>query len=89
MVTFTEEVLNGKSHFLSSGCNAKLFSDNSSPFSKITSPAASSSNPNEDLLKITQWAYQWKMSFNPGMTKQAQKIIFLERKIIQVIQAYT
>ena len=39
-------------------CNAKLFADDTSLFSTITSPAISSSNLNDDLLKITQWAYQ-------------------------------
>ena len=70
-------------------CNAKLFADDTSLFSTITSPAISSSNLNEDLVKITHWAYQWKMSFNPDITKQAQEIIFFSKKtIIQVIQAY-
>ena len=68
-------------------CNVKLFADDTSLFSTITSPAISSSNLNEDLVKITRWAYQWKMSFNPDITKQAQEIIF-SRKLIQVIQAY-
>ena len=52
-------------------CNAKLSADDTSLFSTITSPAISSSNLNGDLLKITQWAYQRKMSFNPDITKQA------------------
>ena len=56
--------------------NAKLFADDTSLFSTITSPAISSSNLNEDLLKITQGAYQWKMSFNPDKTKQRQEITF-------------
>ena len=33
---------------------------------------------NEDLLKITQWAHQWRMSFNPDIAKQAQQ--FFSRK---------
>ena len=33
-----------------------------------------------DLLKIQGWAYQWKMSFNPDRTKQAQEIIFSREK---------
>ena len=61
-------------------CNAKLFADNTSLFSTITSPAISSSNLNEDLAKITHWAYQWKMSFNSDITKQAQEIIFSRKK---------
>ena len=31
---------------------------------------------NSDLEKITTWANQWKMSFNPDITKQAIEIIF-------------
>ena len=31
---------------------------------------------NRDLKKITEWANQWKMSFNPDITKQAIEIIF-------------
>ena len=31
---------------------------------------------NDDLEKISNWAYQWKMSFNPDKSKQAQEVIF-------------
>ena len=61
-------------------CNAKLFADDTSIFSTITSPAISSSNPHEDLVRITHWAYQLKMSFNPDITQQAQEIIFSRKK---------
>ena len=61
-------------------CNVKLFADDPSLFSTITSLAISPSNLNEDLLKITQWAYQWKVSFNPDIAKQAQEIIFYQKK---------
>ena len=70
-------------------CNSKLFADGTSLFSTITSPAISSSNLNEDLIRLTQWVYQWKMSFNPDITKQAQEIIFSRKKMIQAIQVYT
>ena len=62
-------------------CNAKLFADETSLFSTITSPAISSSKLNEDLLKIKQWAYQWKKLFHPDITKQAQEIFFFRKKI--------
>ena len=61
-------------------CNSKLFADGTSLFSTITSPAISSSNLNEDLIRLTQWIYQWKMSFNLDVTKQAQEIIFSRKK---------
>ena len=50
-------------------CNAKLFADDTSLF-----PVIPSSNPKEDILEIAQCSYQWKMSFNPYIKKQAQKI---------------
>ena len=34
---------------------------------------------NEDLLKITQWAHRWRMSFNPDIAKQAQQF-FSQKK---------
>ena len=68
-------------------CNAKLFADDTSFFSTIASPVISSSNLKNDLLEIAQWAYHLKMSFNPDITKQAQKLFFLKRKMMQVYYA--
>ena len=51
--------------------NAKLFADDTLPFSTIT--VIPSTNFSEDLFKITQWAYQSKVSFNPDITKQARE----------------
>ena len=31
---------------------------------------------NKDLQKISEWAYEWKMSFNPDLNKQAQEVVF-------------
>ena len=31
---------------------------------------------NDDLILVSNWAYQWKMSFNPKVTKQAQEVVF-------------
>ena len=31
---------------------------------------------NSGLKKISDWAYQWKMKFNPNPNKQAQEIHF-------------
>ena len=33
-------------------------------------------NLSNDLCVISNWAYQWKMSFNPDRSKQAQEVIF-------------
>ena len=38
---------------------------------------------NKDLKKINDWAFQWKMTFNPDRSKQAQEVIF-SRKIKKV-----
>ena len=34
---------------------------------------------NDDLEKISNWAYQWKTSFNPDKSKQTQEIIFCHK----------
>ena len=36
----------------------------------------SASKVNDDLEKISYWAYQWKMQFNPDPKKQANEVIF-------------
>ena len=35
---------------------------------------------NEDLNLIFNWAYTWKMSFNPDLSKQAKEIIFSKKQ---------
>ena len=32
---------------------------------------------NDNLKKISDWVYQWQMSFNPDLSKQAQEVMFL------------
>ena len=36
----------------------------------------SNSQLNSHLLKISKWAFQWKMSFNPDPNKQAIEVCF-------------
>ena len=55
---------------------AKLFAYNTSLFSVVHGSAASSAFLNDDLLKISPWAYQWEMIFNPDASKQAQEFVF-------------
>ena len=31
---------------------------------------------NNDLVKINNWDFQWKINFNPDPSKQAQQVIF-------------
>ena len=34
---------------------------------------------NNDLTKISEWAVQWKMYFNPDPSKQAQELLFSKK----------
>ena len=34
---------------------------------------------NEDLNVISNWAFMWKISFNPDPSKQAKEIIFSKK----------
>ena len=56
--------------------NPKLFSDGISPFSVVSDNDLSAKNLNGDLSKRNNWAFQWKVNFNPGSNKQAQEVIF-------------
>ena len=62
-------------------CNVKLFADDTCLFSTVTDSILSATNLNSDLAKIQQWAYQWKMSFNPDLSKQAQEVIFSKKRL--------
>ena len=56
--------------------NAKLFADGTSLFFVVHNANTIAKELNNDLVKINRWAYQWKMSFNPDPSKQAQEVIF-------------
>ena len=58
----------------------KLFTDDTSPFSITNDVMTTTYELNKDLQKVAEWAYQWKMSFNPNLNKQSQDVIF-SRKI--------
>ena len=53
-----------------------LFAYDTSLFSVVHDVTQSTNELNDDLEKISNWAYQWKMSFNPDKSKQAQEVIF-------------
>ena len=59
--------------------NVKMFADDTSIFSVVFDASSTATTLNNDLLKIQQWAYQWKMSFNPDPSKQAHEVIFSEK----------
>ena len=58
-----------------------LFDDDTSLFSTVYDPNHSAKILNDDLNKISEWAYKWKMLFNPDLTKQAQEVIFSRKNI--------
>ena len=53
----------------------KLFADDTSLFSVVNDINTSASDLNEDLEKIGNWAFKWKMNFNPDPNKQVQEIM--------------
>ena len=55
--------------------NVKLLND-TSLFSVVYNITDSANLLNSNFSKINEWVLQWKMSFNPDPTKQAQDIIF-------------
>ena len=59
--------------------NVKLFADDTSLFSVVHDIATSSCDLNYDLNRVREWAFQWKMSFNPEPSKQAQEVIFTRK----------
>ena len=63
--------------------NPKLFVDDISLFSVIHNINSTANNLNRDLMKISNWVFQWKMRFNPDPNKQAQEVIF-SRKINKI-----
>ena len=60
--------------------NVKLFADDTSIFSIVFDPSLSANKLNNDLKKIQQWAFQWKMIFNPDPSKQAQEVVFSKKR---------
>ena len=54
----------------------KLFADDKILFSVVNDPNTSANELNKDLELISEWAYKWKMYFNPGKNKQAQEVVF-------------
>ena len=63
--------------------NTKLSADDASPFSIIHDSVITNLELNSDLSRIKQWAFQWKMSFNPDPNKQVKEVIF-SRKLKKV-----
>ena len=61
--------------------SVKLFADDASIFSVVNDINVSADQMNKDLKKISMWDDQWKMSFNPDISKQIQEITFSKKKV--------
>ena len=63
-------------------CNPKPFGDDNSLFATVHKIGKATNGLNNDLTKITKWFFQWKMSFNPDISKQAHELIFSHKRSI-------
>ena len=59
---------------------ALLFADDTCLFASANDPAETAEILNSDLAKINNWALKWKVSFNPGKSKD---MIFSQNKNVQ------
>ena len=53
-------------------------------FSVVHGNDTSANDLNHDLEKISEWAFQWKIKFNPDPIKQAQEMIFSTKKTVSI-----
>ena len=67
---FINELLDG----ITSTC--KILADDNSIFSKVHDIDISTKELNSDLKKISNWAFQWKVQFNPDPNKQTNEVYF-------------
>ena len=56
--------------------NPKLFAADTTLFSMVQDITTSTVSLKNDLTKLSEWAVQWKMSFDPDPSKQAQLLLF-------------
>ena len=59
-----------------------MFADDTSLFSTVNNTDEATNDLNNDLIIITKWAFQWKMSFNPDICKQAHEVIFSRKRSV-------
>ena len=66
--------------------NAKFFADDASLFTIIKYVNEKANALNNDLSLISNWAFNWKMLFNPDLTKPAQEMLFLKKRQLKIIR---
>ena len=49
-------------------------------YSIVNDPSLTGNELNHYLKRISKWAHQWKMSFNPDPSKQAVEMLFSQKK---------
>ena len=59
----------------------RLFADDTFLFHVVNDTDISANVLKHDLNAIKNWAFQWKISFNPDPTKQAEQVIVSSRSI--------
>ena len=60
--------------------NAKLFADDTALFTIDKDKNESANILNDDLQLISNWAYKWKMLFNPDPKKPCPRSIIFKKK---------
>ena len=63
-------------------CNPKLSADDTSLFASVHNINKATNDLNNDLTKFTKWGFQWKISFNPNISKQAHEVIFSRKSFM-------
>ncbi len=58
----------------------RLFADDSSIFTPVKDVLDTHEQLVQDLETVSNWGHQWKMVFNPDITKQAIEVIFSVKK---------
>ena len=68
--------------------NVELFPDDTSLFSVVNNDSDSASRLNNNLVETGDWAFSWKISFNPDPTKQKKEVLFFLKKLLALILPY-
>ena len=68
--------------------DVKLFADDTSLFSVVDSASVSGSSLNSDLMKIRDWALNWKICFNPDPTKQSKEVVLSKKILVLMSLSY-
>ena len=61
--------------------NPKLFADDTFLFSTVQDVTTNTLSLNNDIIKVSEWAVQWKMNFNRSPSKQAQELYLAKKQV--------